>query len=90
MGWSLVGSKQIEAMEAAERGDAFGRRTFIPTKDGLSEAYTSTGILKRQAVEFGKRMGFLAYVPTEQTRVVKVVLTPKGAASLANHRKRAA
>lgn len=87
VGFSLVGRKQLEIMRAAERGDAFGRRTFIPTKHALSEAYTSNGTLKPQAAAFARQIGLIDYIPTDQTRVVRIVLTEKGRASLDSHRK---
>lgn len=83
----MVGPKQLEVMQAAEQGDAFGRRTFIPTKYGLSEAYTSRGSLKPQAAAFARQMGLIDYIPTDQTRGVRIVLTEKGRASLDSHRK---
>lgn len=81
--FSLVGPKQLEVMRAAEAGDAFGRRTFIPTKYGLSEAFTSKSILKPQAAAFARQIGLIDYQPTEQTRLVRLVLTAKGKAALA-------
>jgi len=84
--FSLVGPKQLEVLRAAAAGDAFGRRTFIPTKYALSEAFTSRSTLKPQAAAFARQMGLIEYIPTEQTRLVRLVLTPKGKASLETHR----
>ena len=88
--FSTVGRHQLLVLEAAEKGEAFARRTFIPTTHAVSEAWTTNGLLKHQAVTFAKNTGMIEYIPMDTPRNVRIVLTEAASSLLGDGANRAA